>query len=136
LNGDHYRVMEQPVEHRCSQHRVAGKGLIPRPEGQVRQEVWRRRARGLLYSQPGKLVVMPLDPIGPDFRKILAVDSRSALIGAALGIGMRRKCRRADLVVQASPGSISRAGMARPAGSIGLISGDQRTGTDDRQSAL
>ena len=29
-------MVEQPIEHRCGQHRVTGKGLIPRPEGQVR----------------------------------------------------------------------------------------------------
>jgi len=28
LNGDHCGVIEQPVEHRCSRHRVAGKGLF------------------------------------------------------------------------------------------------------------
>jgi hypothetical protein len=28
-------VIEQPVEHRCSRHRVAGKGLIPRPDGRT-----------------------------------------------------------------------------------------------------
>jgi hypothetical protein len=36
------------------------------------------------FSQP------PLDPICLDVRKIRAVDSRRALVGAALGIGMRQ----------------------------------------------
>jgi hypothetical protein len=46
------------------------------------------------FSQP------PLDPICLDVRKILAVDPRRALIGAALGIGMRQNVVAADLVVQ------------------------------------
>src|ERR1700737_5479463 len=46
------------------------------------------------FSQP------PLDPIGLDLRKILAVDSRRAPVGAALGIGMRQNVVAADLVVQ------------------------------------
>jgi hypothetical protein len=29
-------MVQQPVEHRRRQYRVAGEGLIPRPEGQVR----------------------------------------------------------------------------------------------------
>jgi hypothetical protein len=46
------------------------------------------------FSQP------PLDPIRFDRRKILAVDSRRALVGTALGIGMRQDVFTADLVVQ------------------------------------
>ena len=42
----------------------------------------------------------PLDPVGLDVRKILAVDPRRALVGAALGIGMRQNVVAADLVVQ------------------------------------
>src|SRR5215467_6370999 len=41
-----------------------------------------------------------LDPIRLDVRKILAVDARRALVGAALGIGMRQNVVAADLVVQ------------------------------------
>jgi hypothetical protein len=36
----------------------------------------------------------------PRFRKILTVDARRALVGAALGIGMRQNVIAADLVVQ------------------------------------
>ena len=36
LDADDGRMVQQPVEHRRGQHRVAGEGLIPRPEGQVR----------------------------------------------------------------------------------------------------
>src|SRR5262250_592774 len=46
------------------------------------------------FSQP------PLDPVCLDVRKILAVDTRRALVGAALGIGMRQNVAAADLVVQ------------------------------------
>src|SRR5262249_20604120 len=46
------------------------------------------------FSQP------PLDAVRLDVRKILAVDPRRALIGAALGIGMRQNVVAADLVVQ------------------------------------
>src|SRR6516225_5328080 len=46
------------------------------------------------FSQP------PLDPIGLDVRKILAVSSRRAPVGAALGIGMRQNVVAADLVVK------------------------------------
>src|SRR6516225_3763510 len=46
------------------------------------------------FSQP------PLDPICLDIRKILAVDTRRALVRAALGIGMRQNVVTADLVVQ------------------------------------
>ena len=42
----------------------------------------------------------PLDPVRLDVRKILAVDPRRALVGAALGIGMRQNVVAADLVVQ------------------------------------
>src|SRR5262249_49065831 len=46
------------------------------------------------FSQPS------LDPVCLDVRKILAVDTRRALVGAALGIGMRQNVVAADLVVQ------------------------------------
>ena len=46
------------------------------------------------FSQPS------LDPVRLDVRKILAVDPRCALVGAALGIGMRQNVVAADLVVQ------------------------------------
>ena len=46
------------------------------------------------FSQP------PLDPVCLDLRKVLAVDPRRPLVGAALGIGMRQNVLAADLVVQ------------------------------------
>jgi len=46
------------------------------------------------FSQP------PFDPVRLDIRKILAVDTWRALIGATLGIGMRQNVVAADLVVQ------------------------------------
>jgi hypothetical protein len=42
----------------------------------------------------------PLDPIRFDVRKVLTVYSWCALVGAALGIGMRQDVFAADLVVQ------------------------------------
>ena len=42
----------------------------------------------------------PLDPIRFNVRKVLTVYSRYALIGTALGIGMRQNILAADLVVQ------------------------------------
>ena len=39
-------------------------------------------------------------PIRFDVRKVLTVHSRCALVGAALGIGMRQNILAADLVVQ------------------------------------
>src|SRR6266550_7117590 len=44
------------------------------------------------FSQP------PLDPVRLDVRKILAVDARCALVGAALGIGMRQNVVATDLM--------------------------------------
>ena len=46
------------------------------------------------FSQP------PLHPVSLDVREVLAVDPRRALVGAALGIGMRQNVVAADLVVQ------------------------------------
>src|SRR5262249_43689693 len=46
------------------------------------------------FSQPS------LNPVRLDIRKILAVDARRALVGAALGIGMRQNVVAANLVVQ------------------------------------
>jgi hypothetical protein len=42
----------------------------------------------------------PRDPIRLDIRKVLTVHARRALVGAALGIGMRQDVFAADLVVQ------------------------------------
>src|SRR6201987_5782218 len=46
------------------------------------------------FSQP------PLDSVGLDVRKILAIDPRRALVRAALGVGMRQNVVAAELVVQ------------------------------------
>jgi hypothetical protein len=58
------------------------------------------RPVGLLPERKRQFSQPPLDPISLDVRKILAVDARRALIGAALGIGMRQNVLAADLVVQ------------------------------------
>jgi hypothetical protein len=58
------------------------------------------RPVGLLPERKRQFSQPPLDPICLDVRKILAVDSRRALVGAALGIGMRQNVLAADLVVQ------------------------------------
>src|SRR5262249_35162140 len=41
-----------------------------------------------------------LNPVCRDVRKVLAVDPRRALVGAALGVGMRQNVVAADLVIQ------------------------------------
>jgi hypothetical protein len=46
------------------------------------------------FSQP------PLDPICLDIREVLTIHTRCALVGAALGIGVRQNVLAADLVVQ------------------------------------
>jgi len=55
---------------------------------------------GLLPERKRQFGQPPLDPISLDIRKILAVDPRRALVGTALGIGMRQNVLAADLVVQ------------------------------------
>ncbi len=42
----------------------------------------------------------PLHPVGLDVREILTVHTRRALVGAALGIGVRQDVLMAELVVQ------------------------------------
>jgi hypothetical protein len=56
--------------------------------------------KSLLPERKRQFGQPPLDPVGLDVRKILAVDPRRALVGAALGIGMRQNVVAADLVVQ------------------------------------
>jgi hypothetical protein len=58
------------------------------------------RPVGLLPERKRQFAEPPLGPISLDVRKILAVDPRRALVGAALGIGMRQNVVAADLVVQ------------------------------------
>ena len=55
---------------------------------------------GLLPERKRQFSQPSLDPVCLDFRKILAIDPRRALVGAALGIGMRQNVVAADLVVQ------------------------------------
>src|SRR6516162_6478379 len=55
---------------------------------------------GLLPERKRQFSQPALDPVCLDVRKILAVDTRRALVGAALGIGMRENVVTADLVVQ------------------------------------
>ena len=47
----------------------------------------------------------PLDPVCLDVRKILAVYARCALVGTALGIGMRQNILAADLMGWTPPAS-------------------------------
>ena len=58
------------------------------------------RSISLLPERKRQFAEPPLGPISLDLRKILAVDPRRALVGAALGIGMRQNVVAADLVVQ------------------------------------
>jgi len=53
---------------------------------------------GLLPERKRQFSQPSLDPVCLDVRKILAVDPRRALVGAALGIGMRQNVVAADLV--------------------------------------
>ena len=55
---------------------------------------------GLLPERKRQFSQPPLDPIRLDVRKILAINPRRALVGAALSIGMRQNIVAADLVVQ------------------------------------
>jgi len=55
---------------------------------------------GLLPKRKRQFAEPPPDPIRLDIRKVLAVHTRRALVGAALGIGMREDICAADLVVQ------------------------------------
>jgi hypothetical protein len=71
---------------------------------------------GLLPERKRQFTEPPLDPIRLDIRKILAVHTRRALVGAALGIGMRQNIFTADLVaegVETIAGFSLRFGMQR-----------------------
>ena len=58
------------------------------------------RSVGLLPERKRQFAEPPLHPIRLDIREILTVHTRRALVGAALGIGMRQDVVAADLVVQ------------------------------------
>ena len=58
------------------------------------------RSVSLLPERKRQFTQPPLDPICLDVRKVLTVATRCALVGAALGIGMRQDILAADLVVQ------------------------------------
>jgi hypothetical protein len=76
----------------------------------------RSRSVGLLPERKRQFTEPPLDPIRLDIRKILAVHTRRALVGAALGIGMRQNIFTADLVaegVETIAGFSLRFGMQR-----------------------
>jgi hypothetical protein len=60
----------------------------------------RLRSVGLLPERKRQFGQPPLDPVRLDVRKILAVYARCALVGTALGIGMRQNILAAELVVQ------------------------------------
>ena len=61
----------------------------------------RIRLVALLPERKRQFAEPPLHPIRVDVRKILAVHTRCALVGAALGIGMGQNVLAADLVVRA-----------------------------------
>ena len=58
------------------------------------------RSISLLPERKRQFAKPPLYPIRLDVRKILAVHSRCALVGATLGIGMSQDIFTANLVVQ------------------------------------
>ena len=60
----------------------------------------RLRSVCLLPERKRQFGQPPLDPMRFDVRKVLTVYSRCALVGAALGIGMRQNILTADLVIQ------------------------------------
>ena len=98
---------EDRLQH---QHRCCHADPIPHGRDAQRPEfavgLWykhssdRLRPVGLLPERKRQFSQPSLDPIRLDVRKILAVDTRRALIGAALGLGMRQNVLAADLVVQ------------------------------------
>ena len=75
-----------------------------RPEFAVglRDEHSSDRARSviLLPERKRQFAEPPLNPIRLDVRKILAVHTRRALVGAALGVGLSQDVLAADLVVE------------------------------------
>src|SRR6202162_2781917 len=60
----------------------------------------RLRPVSFLPERKRQFAKPPLDPVRLDIRKVLAVHARRALVGAALGIGMRQVIVTAELVVQ------------------------------------
>ena len=72
---------------------------LPLAFGMIHSSDWLRPV-GLLPERKRQFSQPSLDPIRLDVREVLAVDSRRALVGAALGVGMRQNVVAADLVVQ------------------------------------
>src|SRR5215475_990697 len=60
---------------------------------------------GLLPERKRQFSQPSLDPVCLDVRKVLAIDPRRALVGAALGIGMRQNVVAADLMGWTPPAS-------------------------------
>ena len=58
------------------------------------------RSVSLLPERKRQFAKPPLHPIRLDVREVLTIHTRCALVGAALGIGMRQDVLAADLVVQ------------------------------------
>ena len=58
------------------------------------------RSVSLLPERKRQFAKPPLHPIRLNVRKVLTIHPRCALVGAALGIGMRQNVLAADLVVQ------------------------------------
>jgi len=99
--------LEDRVQH---QHRCRHADPIPHGRDAQRPEfavgLWdehasdRVRSVSLLPERKRQFAKPPLDPIRLDVREVLTVAPRCALVGAALGIGMRQDVLAADLVVQ------------------------------------
>src|SRR5438477_10065434 len=99
---------EDRLQH---QHRCCHADPIPHGRDAQRPEfavgLWYKhssdwlRPVGLLPERKRQFIQPPLDPISLDAPKIPAVDAQRALVGAALGIGMRQYVLAADHVVQA-----------------------------------
>ncbi len=60
----------------------------------------RVRSVSLLPERKRQFAKPPLHPIDLDVREVLTGHTRRALVGAALGIGVRQDVLTADLVVQ------------------------------------
>jgi hypothetical protein len=58
------------------------------------------RSIGFLPERKRQFAKPPLHPIRLDVREVLTIHTRCALVGAALGIGMRQDVLTANLVVQ------------------------------------
>ena len=95
LQHQHRRCHADPIPHgRDAQRPEFAVGLRYKHASDWLRPVGFLPERKRQFRQP------LLDPVGLDVRKILAIDTRRALVRAALGIGMRQNVFAAELVVQ------------------------------------